>query len=236
MVAINGGVEGYSTWQQLHFLKNEGITFEPDLVILQFCFNDVTSLVFLDPEKIGAGRMRFDFSNADHYSGIMRAIRSIMTKRKWQKIINDPLMNYDMPTDSSGRMVFGVQEIMENAGAKIEFPLRGVKPLGSFGIDLVTENDPAEIAAGIGQPNIEVLHDTGAAKSALAAHSSHIRRCCGRRREVATQSRPSRKTKEVVAPGGVSLLCGRSGAAIAFRIDIEGVDGPLAPIDRKPVD
>lgn len=38
---INAGVPGYSTFQELIYLKTEGLALEPDLVILQFCLNDV---------------------------------------------------------------------------------------------------------------------------------------------------------------------------------------------------
>ena len=38
---INSGVPGYSTFQELAYLRKEGLALEPDLVILQFCLNDV---------------------------------------------------------------------------------------------------------------------------------------------------------------------------------------------------
>lgn len=38
---INAGVPGYSTFQQLRYLQLYGIKLDPDLVILQFCLNDV---------------------------------------------------------------------------------------------------------------------------------------------------------------------------------------------------
>jgi len=38
---INSGVGGYSPWQQHMFLKNEGLRYRPDIVILGFVLNDV---------------------------------------------------------------------------------------------------------------------------------------------------------------------------------------------------
>jgi len=38
---INSGVPGYSTFQQAAYLDMYGLALEPDLVILQFCLNDV---------------------------------------------------------------------------------------------------------------------------------------------------------------------------------------------------
>ena len=38
---INSSVPGYSTFQQLRYLQLYGIDFSPDMIILQFCLNDV---------------------------------------------------------------------------------------------------------------------------------------------------------------------------------------------------
>lgn len=38
---INSGVPGYSTFQELAYLKGKGLKLKPDLVLLQFCLNDV---------------------------------------------------------------------------------------------------------------------------------------------------------------------------------------------------
>lgn len=38
--AINGGVLGYGTPQELRYLRKEGLSLEPDLVILEVCVND----------------------------------------------------------------------------------------------------------------------------------------------------------------------------------------------------
>ncbi len=38
---VNSGVPGYSTFQQLRYLQLYGLKLEPDMIILQFCLNDV---------------------------------------------------------------------------------------------------------------------------------------------------------------------------------------------------
>lgn len=40
--AINAGVNGYSPWQEYLYLKEEGIKFNPNLVVVGFVLNDVT--------------------------------------------------------------------------------------------------------------------------------------------------------------------------------------------------
>ena len=44
---VNAGVGGYSPWQQLAFLRREGLAYEPDLIVLGFVLNDVTEKLSL---------------------------------------------------------------------------------------------------------------------------------------------------------------------------------------------
>jgi lysophospholipase L1-like esterase len=39
---ISSGVGGYSCWQQLAFLRDEGLRYDPDVVVIDFVLNDVT--------------------------------------------------------------------------------------------------------------------------------------------------------------------------------------------------
>lgn len=41
--SFNGGISGYDTQQELDWLVNVGFRLRPDIVVLQFCLNDVTS-------------------------------------------------------------------------------------------------------------------------------------------------------------------------------------------------
>ena len=38
---INAGIPGYSTWQEFVFFEKEAIRYQPDIVVLSFCLNDV---------------------------------------------------------------------------------------------------------------------------------------------------------------------------------------------------
>jgi hypothetical protein len=50
---INAGVPGYTTYQELEFLKIYGLDMEPDLVVLGFVFNDVYYKYFHRPNRKG---------------------------------------------------------------------------------------------------------------------------------------------------------------------------------------
>ncbi len=62
-------VVGYSTWQQRILLELEGLAYQPDLVVLGFCLNDVTEKFALarygghmhDPETAALGRQLKNF-------------------------------------------------------------------------------------------------------------------------------------------------------------------------------
>jgi lysophospholipase L1-like esterase len=48
---INAGVPGFTTYQELEFLKEYGLDMQPDLVVLGFVFNDVYYKYLSKPEK-----------------------------------------------------------------------------------------------------------------------------------------------------------------------------------------
>lgn len=88
---INAGFGGYTTWQEFDFLKNEGIRLEPDLVVLTYCMNDMVELINFEPGKIYGSPIRFDFPNASHWSGLVRAAKSIIGHRR-DRAVRDRLM------------------------------------------------------------------------------------------------------------------------------------------------
>ena len=45
---INSGVGGYSPWQELVYLREEGLRYDPDLVLVSFVLNDVTEKFSLE--------------------------------------------------------------------------------------------------------------------------------------------------------------------------------------------
>ncbi|MFQ5429493.1 MAG: SGNH/GDSL hydrolase family protein [Phycisphaerae bacterium] len=81
LVAINAGVVGYNTWQELDLLKDEGMRVEPDLVVLTYCINDMTELIHLDQGEVVGNPIRFTYPNVPHWSGLVRAMRSIAQRR-----------------------------------------------------------------------------------------------------------------------------------------------------------
>src|SRR5712692_639128 len=42
---LNAGIPGYTNWQELMFLKKYGLKFEPDLVGVEFCLNDLPKIL-----------------------------------------------------------------------------------------------------------------------------------------------------------------------------------------------
>ncbi len=54
---VNAGIPGYTTYQELEFLKRHGLQMEPDLVVLGFVFNDVFSPYLHRP----TARRRLDY-------------------------------------------------------------------------------------------------------------------------------------------------------------------------------
>lgn len=99
ITAINAGVGGYSTWQEFEYLRNEGVDLRPDLVVLEYCFNDVIERAHFDPDKISGGAMRFSFSNVPHWSGLVRAIRSASAKRRYRTTLDAFQLAHNKPLE-----------------------------------------------------------------------------------------------------------------------------------------
>ena len=51
---INAGVQGYSTFQELHTLRG-ALRFDPDFVVVGFCLNDITEPYWIDKRLGGTG-------------------------------------------------------------------------------------------------------------------------------------------------------------------------------------
>ena len=62
---VNSAVEGWSPWQQLAYLRREGLRYQPDLVLVGFVLNDVT-------EKLSLAR----FGGSDEGFQLARSARS----------------------------------------------------------------------------------------------------------------------------------------------------------------
>ena len=60
--SINAGVGGYSPWQEHAYLEREGLRYEPDVVVLSFVLNDVTTKFGL--VQFGGTRIPFQLRRA----------------------------------------------------------------------------------------------------------------------------------------------------------------------------
>ena len=67
---VNAGVPGYSTFQELAYLKSKGLSLKPDMILIQFCLNDVIERYetvaeyggndsFLGVETTGKGLLKY---------------------------------------------------------------------------------------------------------------------------------------------------------------------------------
>lgn len=83
-VALNGGVCGYDTAQEYNWFANEGLALAPDLVVHQFCLNDVTGQ--FDPALPPTRDQHVELVLAEtprSWSGIQRAIFDIRRRLKY---------------------------------------------------------------------------------------------------------------------------------------------------------
>ncbi len=84
VVCINAGVSGYATWQERSYFEEEGLSLEPNIVVLGLSLqNDVSDEVLSRPAEFAGKPLEFEFSNSSHWSGIVRAAVSIRAKRAW---------------------------------------------------------------------------------------------------------------------------------------------------------
>lgn len=74
--AINGGVGGYSPWQEVRLFVEEGLAYEPDVVVVNFVLNDVSEKLGL--ERFGGTGQGFQLENSRALHGI--AWRSSMVR------------------------------------------------------------------------------------------------------------------------------------------------------------
>ena len=72
---VNAGVGGYSPWQQRVYLANEGIKYNPDLVVLAFVLNDVTERFGL--ARFGGAGLGFQLQRS--HAGLLDRLEPIST-------------------------------------------------------------------------------------------------------------------------------------------------------------
>ncbi len=83
---LNAGVCGYATWQELDLLKDEGLAAEPDVVVLQFCLNDMIDVAGVERGVLIGNRIRFDPPASFHWSGTVRAITTLVNQQRNEQL------------------------------------------------------------------------------------------------------------------------------------------------------
>ncbi len=86
---VNAGVGGYAPWQELRYLKREGLRYEPDLIVVGFVLNDFTeklSLIQFGGSGRGAQLARTARSQLDRWlsgSGLLFAGREALARLRF---------------------------------------------------------------------------------------------------------------------------------------------------------
>ena len=90
---VNGGVTGYSSWQELEWLSKEGVRYDPDVIVLTFVLNDVTD--WLSLRKFGGWDEGVRFINTSLVdelattSNIMYFVRMVGAKIRFGKLFQE---------------------------------------------------------------------------------------------------------------------------------------------------
>ena len=69
---INAGCSGYTTWQEADYLKREGLRLSPDLVVLNFCLNDLLDVIDTQPQQVRGRPWIDEYPPLNHVSGLAR--------------------------------------------------------------------------------------------------------------------------------------------------------------------
>jgi|GEM_PF-4608257 len=107
---INAGVSGYTTWQELDLLRELAPVIKPDVVVLQFCINDM-----LDAIDIGRGNPKVSdldlaLNTSTHWSGIWRAISYHVAVRRNQELADARVWAQNDPTRSGHPSALNTKE------------------------------------------------------------------------------------------------------------------------------
>jgi lysophospholipase L1-like esterase len=86
---INAGVGGYSPWQELAYLRREGIRYTPDLILVGFVLNDVTEK--MDLQTFGGSGIGVQLSESyqsrldwiRHHSALVHFARALFARLRF---------------------------------------------------------------------------------------------------------------------------------------------------------
>ena len=144
---INAGVAGYTTYQELEFLKIYGLEMEPDLVILGFVFNDLYYKYLHRPTKNNVlgyePTARFNHFNTNSFPGIIFARSHLAheiakrSKRIWKRIFQKPMFPFELQQShlvwkdygwiNTQKLIGEMQKLLSDKGASLRvlvFPVR----------------------------------------------------------------------------------------------------------------
>lgn len=79
---INGGVAGYAAWQGGDLLQEIGGIVQPRFVVAQFCINDVSDVLGVEPGQTRAAIFPEFSLRSTHWSGFYRFVDSIVTESR----------------------------------------------------------------------------------------------------------------------------------------------------------
>ncbi|MBX3395685.1 MAG: SGNH/GDSL hydrolase family protein [Phycisphaerae bacterium] len=79
---INGGVAGYAAWQGGDLLREIGAAVQPTVVVAQFCINDVSDVLGVEPGQTRAAVFPEFTLRSTHWSGLYRFVDSIVTEAR----------------------------------------------------------------------------------------------------------------------------------------------------------
>jgi lysophospholipase L1-like esterase len=106
---INAGIPGYTTYQELEFLKIYGIDMKPDLVILGFVFNDLYYKYLhrpTNPKLLNVEPTRYLYHfNPYAFPGVLFArsylAHDVVGKSEviWKRILHRPILRFEQKED-----------------------------------------------------------------------------------------------------------------------------------------
>lgn len=112
---INAGVSGYTTWQERDLLENEGLDTQPDVVVVQFCINDMIGIIGIGRGNPMTDEMDFSLNQSSHWSGIWRALSYHAAHREHQELADrQRWAQHDPTADSDATGLHEIEDIYDN--------------------------------------------------------------------------------------------------------------------------
>ncbi|HPN37358.1 MAG TPA: SGNH/GDSL hydrolase family protein [Melioribacteraceae bacterium] len=111
--SINAGVQGYSTFQELEMLKRN-LVFNPDVVTIGFCLNDVTEPFAVDKRLGGTG---LDYHNVTQAPN--RFLSYLLNETGYGRLIQRLRIKYLDATEEKYLEIYDVKKMLNNPMDKV---------------------------------------------------------------------------------------------------------------------